>query len=63
MGYLWFRVKLWYRETLTKLRWRAAYALPREIALLAFVRVSSVLDSPSDGYVDAYRAFAAGQGR
>lgn len=62
MSYIRFRVELWFRETRSKLQWKAAYALPRQIALLAFVRVYSVLDYCGDDYDRAYLAFAAGQG-
>lgn len=63
MGYLWFRVRVWYRETRTALQWKLAYALPRAVALLAFVRVYAVLGECDENYALAYNAFAAGKGR
>jgi hypothetical protein len=63
-GYWWFCLKLWRRETVEHLRWKAAWWLPRSIALLAFVRVYSASgDSPGPEYGRAYDAFKNGAGR
>lgn len=62
MGYLWFRLRLWCRETRSALIWKAAYALPRSVALIAFVRVYAVLGTFSSDYDNAYKAFEAGEG-
>lgn len=62
-----FHVRLWWHESKEKLRWKIAYLLPRSIALLAFVRVYSVLGECPGGengdYARAYRAFEGGTGR
>lgn len=64
LGYWWFCVRLWRRETAEALRWRLAWMLPRSIALLAFVRVSAASgDAPGPEYNRAYKAFEAGAGR
>jgi len=46
-------------------RWKIAWALPRSIALLCFVRVCSASgDEPGDiTYESAYKAWQAGAGR
>lgn len=60
-----FRIRLWWHESVEWLAWRAAWALPRYIALLAFVRVCSATgDSPDDiRYGTAYKAWERGAGR
>jgi hypothetical protein len=64
VGYLWFRFRLWRRETGERIRWRVAWLVPRSIALLCFVRVHSASgDAPGDEYSRAYRAFEKGAGR
>jgi hypothetical protein len=65
IGYRWWLVKLWFRRLPEKLAWRAAWLLPRRVALLAFVRVCSATgDSPDDvTYDGAYRAWEAGAGK
>ena len=39
MGYLWFRIRLWFRERPEKIAWWVACHLPRKVAYLAFIRV------------------------
>lgn len=65
LGYWWFCVRLWRREMLERLRWRAAWLMPRSIALLCFVRVCSASgdDPGSITYDRAYKAWKDGAGR
>lgn len=53
------------REMREVARWKIAWALPRSIALLCFVRVCSASgDEPGDiTYESAYKAWQAGAGR
>ena len=39
MGYLWFSLRLWFRERPEIVAWWIAQHLPRRIAYLAFIRV------------------------
>lgn len=65
MGDRWYCVKLWFRELPEKVAWKAAWLLPRKVALLAFVRVCSASgDAPGNiTYESAYRAWESGRGR
>lgn len=64
ISYVTFSVRLWWRESIEKLRWRIAWLIPRKIALLCFVRVSaSTREAPGPEYSNAYRAFEQGAGR
>ncbi len=50
----------WYHE---RLPWLVAWALPRKVALLAFVRVYAVLGECGDDYEQAYRRWEKGEGK
>lgn len=63
MRYLLFRLRLFYRESVEKIRWKIAYLIPRKIAILVFVRVHSVLDYCPESYTEAYRLFESGKGK
>ena len=64
-GYYWFCMRLWRRETAERVKWKIAWACPRWLALLCFVRVCSATgDSPSEiTYESAYKAWEKGAGR
>jgi hypothetical protein len=61
--YYWYDVRLWWFGLPDRIAWRCAWLLPRRVALFAFVRVYAVLDSFTDDYDRAYRAFESGKGR
>lgn len=63
MGYIRFRLRVWLHQTRTALTWKLAYLLPRSIALIAFVRVYSVIGDCGDDYSRAYIAFERGEGK
>ncbi len=65
MRYLWFTIRLQFKENIEWLAWKAAFALPRKVALLAFVRVAAASgQGPSDiTYEGAYKAWEEGAGR
>ena len=47
MGYLWFRIRLWFREQPEKLAWWVACRIPRKVEYLAFIRVYAAgVDAP-----------------
>ena len=59
-----FRIRLFFHELREKFHWKLAYLLPRQTALMAFVRVSaSTMDAPGPEYCKAYNAFSKGGGR
>lgn len=64
MGRLSFSLRLWWAERREALRWRIAYLLPRNVALIAFVRVCAATgDCPNHiTYDSAYDAWVKGQG-
>lgn len=53
-------IKYWWIE---KLPWFVAMHLPRKVALFAFVRVYSVLDSFSNDYNNAYNLWEKGKNK
>ena len=64
----WIRGEWWYHVrrhwTADAINWRIAYFIPRNIALLCFVRVYSVTgEAPSREYVEIYKAWEKGAGR
>lgn len=65
LGYLRFRFCLWQYETADAWRRRIANALPREIALLVFVRVYAAgnPNAPGADYAHTYDAWVRGAGR
>ena len=63
LRYRWFCVRYWLQQLPDRLAWKIAYWLPREVALKAFIRVYSTLDSPGSDYVAAYANWEAGIGR
>jgi hypothetical protein len=63
MRYWRFSFRIWRHETADALRWKAAYALPRSIAYLAFIRVASTLGTCDSPIVQAMKNWKAGQGR
>lgn len=64
VGYWRFCVRLWRRETAERMRWRIAWLIPRSIALLVYVRVTSATgDAPGKEYSRTYKAWEAGAGR
>ncbi len=65
LGYRWYCVRLWFRERPEKIAWWLALKLPRQVALLAFVRVCSATGDGPDSitYESAYRAWEQGAGR
>lgn len=65
LDYRWWLIKLWFRGLPEKLARKAAWWLPREVALWAFIRVCSATgDGPSDiTYESAYKGWEAGAGK
>lgn len=63
IGYRWFCVRLWLRELPERIAWRAAWLMPRKVALLCFVRVYAVLGYYGPDYEAAYKAFEGGEGK
>lgn len=58
-----FTARLWWHESGAWLTWKAAYLVPRAVALLVFVRVYSTRhDAPGPEYIDAYKRWEAGEG-
>lgn len=60
-----FNLKVWFHETRESLVIKAAYLLPRRVALWAFVRVCAATREPPYAitYESAYKAWEAGAGR
>lgn len=54
------KVKYFFKESLP---WFIAWKIPRKVALFAFVRVYSTLDSFSSDYERAYHNWDSGRGR
>lgn len=56
--------RLWYGAFVERLCWSIAFAVPRRIALLVFVRVyASTLEAPGPEYERVYRTFEGGAGQ
>lgn len=63
MHYRWMVLRHWFTNTLP---WDIAWALPRKVALMAFVRVyvaASDGNGPHDEYVRVYKSWEAGKGK
>ncbi len=60
-----FALHLWLHDVLDRLSWWLAYRIPRDVALLVFVRVYTAgnREAPGPEYERAYKAFAQGDGR
>jgi hypothetical protein len=59
-----FEARIWMREAVAWVQWKAAYLVPREVALLVFVRVYCAgMDHPGDDYAPVYAAWENGAGR
>lgn len=65
LGYWRFSFRLWLGDLRERLIWRAAYLVPRSIALIVFVRVCGATSLAPDEitYVNAYKTWAAGAGK
>lgn len=64
IGYWRFSFRCWRHETAERLRWKIAYAIPRKLALIVFVRVfSATAEGPDASYEDVYKGWENGAGR